>query len=433
MKRMLYLAAAASCLLLASCRADGSTAPVSSESSETLPETTVTDMTTVPSETETTGTEFPRYTSYEDDHYFYEINCPVVPAKEALTITQIDFPSEIDGKEVRVDGFSDEETLIVQLYRESGQSAEIGMISLKDGKAGEYQRLLELSQGQSASYLSERWLFISEPGVETDFFANSTPICYELYDLQQKKLLEPFYIATVISSEVPPYIRRFRNAPLLNGGILYFDDVIWEDGEWKATLYGYDIACGKITETYPECQQQMLYQGQLIGRTKNDAGYDQRLISLKDNGASFQKDCSGLTNAAAGPDTLFAFTDAGHEPLFDDDPESGYLVISKLLDLTSGQELFTSSGLVYGYSDITVSDRLAGWESGYPMRPALYDIREQRLISFDKEVRTIDDPSWFGDEKYYDSYKEYVKGNTALILLRNPLYSYQKALLVKIP
>lgn len=256
---------------------------------------------------------------------------------------------------------------------------------------------------------------------------------FRRYDLQQKKLLSPFYTATEKTSELPPHIRSFRHAPLLNGGILYFDDVIRENGDWKATVYGYDIARGKITETYPGCQQPILYQEQLIGRTKNASGYDQRLISLKDNGASFQKDCSGLTNAAAGLDTLFAFTDAGHEPLFDDDPESGYLVISKLLDLTSGQELFTSSGLVYGYSDITVSDRLAGWVCSYPMRPALYDIREQRLISFDEEVRTIDDPSWFGDEKYYDSYEEFVIGNTALILLRNAACSYQKALLVKIP
>ena len=434
MKKLLYLAAVASCLLLVSCKADSSTAPASS-ASETQTEAALTEMTSQSGETETTGTEFPRYSS-DDGNYYYEINCPVVPAAEAgAAVTRLDFPSEIIGKTVQVDGFLDEETLIVQLNYEGENPSEIGTIPLKDGKAGEYQRLFELKQEQFASLLSERWLFISEPAETNNPFSNTSMISYRLYDLQKKKFLQPFYTAERRHGSIPPYTYGFNHTPLLAGDMLYFDDIVMENDEWNATTYGYDIARGKITETYPKCQQPILYQGQLIGRTKNDAGYDQRLISLKDNGESFRKDFSNLTDVKSGPDSLFAVIEAARDPVFDDDPDHGYLPVSKLLDLTSGQEIFTSNHFSLEDDALSVSGRLAGWNFVSPMRVALYDIREQRLISFDKIVRSVDDPNYFDDENYYRYADEYVSGNIALILLgkSNGDHLFHEALLVRMP
>lgn len=432
MRRLLYIAAALSCLLLVSCKADSSTAPASPAASETQTEAAETETTPRSDETETTETKYPRYSS-DDGVSYYEINCPVVPAAEAgAAVTRLELPSEINGKMVQIDGFLDEETLIVQLADNPGKSSEIGTIPLKNGKAGEYQQLLELKPEQSANLLSERWVFISEPSETIDPFSNMTSIDYRMYDLQKKKLLQPFYTAKSSHGCFLP-ASGFSHSPLLVGDMLYFDDVIREDGEYNGTIYGYDTARGKIIETYPECQQPLFYQGQLIGRTKNEAGCDQRLISLKDNGKSFRKDFSNLTNAIASPESLFAVIEAERNPVFDDDPDQGYLPVSKLLDLTSGQEIFTTIPFTPEDNAISVSDRLAGWSLNSPMRVALYDIREQRLISFDKVVRSVDDPNYFDDNNYYRYANEYVSGNTSLILLGNSVTANQEALLVKIP
>lgn len=426
MKKLLYLAAAASCLLLVSCGTENSITPVSSStlqtSISTAPETQTEPAasgTAAAAAPESTQTSFPRFTSNQGND-FYEINCPFIPAAEAdLTVTRLDFPSEIDGLTVGISGFIDEETLLVFLVSEKVADSgvyEMGTISLQGGKAGAYQKLLSLDRNTGVSVGNDRWIIISEADKLDDPNGNPARI-YRLYDLKQKKLLQPFW--TQSKDELGyPVGGGSWNSMLIIDDILYFDDYSMKEGEMAATMYGYDISSGNITENYPDCQKPMLYQGKLIGAAKNDTGQYHRLISVKDNGASFKMEFDNrMMLLEAGPDGIYASVNK--------DTDSNGLTISNVQNLTTGQVLITANTVL---GDLNLSDSLIGWSrstGNYAVAPALYDIRNQRLISFDKEFPNQNDSQFF----------EYIKGNTALIYYKNlnEEQTAAEALLVKIP
>lgn len=343
--------------------------------------------------------------------HFYKTGTPSVPAEEALTCTHLDLPLAIGNKTTSVVGFIDEETLLISLYNDT--ESEMGTISLQGGTAGAYQKLQTLRQNQLPSIGNESWIVITE--AEEQNAAGDNPARrYRLFDIKQKKLHEPFWTQSKDEHGYPVAGGSY-NPLLVIGSTVYFDDYSMKDGKMTATMYGCDIVSGRITETYPECQKPMLFQDQLIGITRNDNGDFRRLISVKDNGASFRMEYDErLMQVEAGRDGLFALTNEGLD-------EASQLSVCGLQNLTTGQAIITANTVFGGLS---VGDRLVGWSnytSNNAITPALYDIRNQRLIALDKE---------FQEENKY--FWEYTKGNTALIIVKNPERTATEALLVHI-
>ena len=400
------LAAVVCCLLTASCRKADSLSSMDSFA-ETYTKTTSADIVT---DTEAPQTSYTRITA-DGGISFYEINCPSVPAEEALTCIDLNYPETINNQKVDVVDFIDEETLLVYLY--SDTTAEAGTISLHGDQIGSYQKLLSLNQNQFPSIGNERWLIITEAD-EAKRPLDNPPRRYRLFDMQQKELYSPFWEQTA-NEQGEPIGGGSYNPLLVIGSTVYFDDYSIKDGKMTATMYGYDIESGRITETYPETQKPMLCQGQLIGFTRNDNGDFRRLISVKDQGASFQMECSdNLMLIETGTTGVYALTNEGLD--------ENQLTISRLGNLTTGQTILTANTVL---GDLSVSDRLVCWSrvtSNYAVAPALYDIHSQRLITFDRKNKT-ERVDFFG----------YTKGDTALMLVRNAEdYTIEEAILVHI-
>lgn len=394
----------AACLLLTSCRADSSTAPVpASTASQTAAQTGS------ESRTETTAA-VTTAALFQDGFHFYQIECPYVPAEEAAVCTRLDFPVRLRDKRVAVIGFQDEETLLLLL--DSDTEKELGTVSLKGGKFGEFQKLLDLKPSQYPRSCSGRYVIIQEQTRRTGDTVTPTNT-YSLFDSETGQLGKPYWTQSKDENGYAVGGGSY-NPHLFVGNMLYFDDYSMKDGEMTATMYGYDIGSGKITETYPECQKPMLYQGNLIGFTRNDAGNYRRLISVRDNGAVFKLECGDnlmMTESCSG--CICALTNEGED--------GNDLSVCRLQDLATGRSIFRANTPV---GDLSISDSLVGWcrySSNYAVAPALYDVQNQRLLSLDKTF-DMDKKSFF----------EYVKGKTALVLVMDDARTSAEALLVKL-
>ena len=407
-KAAAFICAAAVCLLLSSCGTASITAPrPASTAAQTVSQTAA--QTESESRTETTAA-VTTAALFQEGFHFYQIECPYVPAEEAAVCTRLDFPTVLRGKRVSVIGFQDEETLLLLLY--SDTEKELGTVSLKGGKVGDFQKLLDLKQSQYPRPGSDRYIIIQESTGTTDETV-TLPQTYALFDTETGQLGKPYWTQSRDEHGYAVGGGSF-NPHLIIGNMLYFDDYSMKDGEMTATIYGYDIGSGKITETYPECQKPMIYQGKLIGFTRNDAEDFRRLITVKDNGTAFRLECGdNLMSTESCLGSIFAVTNEGED--------ENDLSVCKLQNLATGQSILRANAPI---GDLSISDNLVGWcrySSNYAVAPALYDVQNQRLLSLDKTF-DMDKKCFF----------EYVKGKTALVLVMDDARTSAEALLLKL-
>ena len=400
----------ASCALLSACSADSSTAPVpASTAAQTTAQTAAHTESGTAAETTAASTTAATAARFEDGFHFYQIDCPYVPAEDVMTCTKLSFPQSLNGKPVSVIAFQDEETLLVLLDADSG--SELGTIPLKNGEAGEFRKLLDLKPSQYCMPGNERYIIITEETRANDSVSPPSR-SFSLFDTETGRKGKPYWTASKDENGYAVGGGSF-NPHLFIGNTVYFDYYSIKDGKMTATMYGYDIESGQITETYPECQKPMLCQGQLIGFTLNSAGNYRRLISVKDNGAAFSMECGdNLMSNEACADCVYAVTNEGED--------QNDLSVCKLQNLTTGQSIITANAPL-GY--LSVSDSLIGWSkmtSNYAVEPALFDVQNQRLLSLDGVF-----------DMQQKSFYEYTKGKTALILVIADNHASTEALLLK--
>lgn len=430
-KTKTFLAAATSCLLLTACGTDDSTS-VGMASDSRTEQASAADSTAESSVTQTdsiaestaaqTESSKKQPIVYEVEpeggFHFYQTHCPVAPVENTMTCRQIDFPLSINEKRVWIWGFLNEETVLVVLTPDKkDETQELGTISLHDGEVGTFQKLtaLDSARDQVPNAWNDRWIVISE-AAESDHPDWNPPHQYRMFDMQTKTMGAPFWKEPIDENGYAVGGGNF-NQKLFIGDTVYFDAYSMEHGELTATLYRYDIGSGKIIETYPDCQKPMLYQGQLIAFTRNDSGNYRRLISVKDNGASFQFECGDqLMSIEPGPDGIYAITNEGEDDVVG-------LTISKLQNLTTGKDIFSANaaiGKLHSSEDLVVWSRET---PNYDVTPAVYDIANQRLITL-KEEFTMDEEDYFFT---------HTMGKTTLVQVMNASHTESETLLLKMP
>ena len=315
---------------------------------------------------------------------------------------EISFPAKIDGKNVSIWAMTDENTVLVALT-DGTPTTEYGLISVKNEQAGDYQKLLDLTDKQNVIAADSRHLVIAEREFSQDYFV-VTDCDYRLFDIETKTLGAPFWSQTKRDGQ--PVGGGSSTAPVLGGDFVYFDDysISTENGEIISTVYAYDIQSGQVTASYENCYQPIMYRGKLLASRLDKTAGTQQMFSVEDDGASFAITYDGgVLYTRAGSDGIYALTQ------------------NTVKDLTTGQ---TVVGSLNGAEQLSVGESFIVWSritADYATKPAVYDLKSQTPISLGASLGLPEDAE----------FNTYTSGNTALMWVNNADRSVNRFLLFK--
>lgn len=332
-------------------------------------------------------------------------DCPTVPAESVAECREIRFPETIDGKAVSIVGMTDEDTVLVYLNDSHFETnSRLGTVSLTDMQ---YTELLELSEGMFPQSWNDSWVVMSCAETANDWVTRSRN-SYRLLDLHTKELGPVFW--EMSQDENGGLVGGGSyDAPVFSGNTLYFDDYSMADSKMTSTIYAYDIAGGRITASYPECHAPMIYQGELIAFTWEGTWTRTKLISAADQGASFSLEVGEETD--------------GSRRIILPGPDGIYQLESDLVNLTTGQKIMKTPFPVGKLAFGETAGVLSGQSTAETNRPAVYDFRNNQVLTFENVLDIPDAPEFW----------EFTAGNHVLMQIRDADRTVNRYLLVTMP
>lgn len=148
----------------------------------------------------------------------YNVELPIVSADEALQITKLDLPEQIEGHSFNINQLIDDKTLIVSLFDREGASGIDFGTGLYDIESNEYRALPGLPNDGYCAYNSD-YIVYKEYNVDFTIPSDDNSVKLYLYDVnaQKKKLI---YVYS-FDRDVELYGGHWRNT------ISIFDDNVY--------------------------------------------------------------------------------------------------------------------------------------------------------------------------------------------------------------
>lgn len=198
----------------------------------------------------------------------YNVELPIVSADEALQITKVNLPEQIEGHFFNINQLIDDKNLVVSLFDREGASGIDFGTGIYDIESNKYRALPGLPNDGYCTYNSN-YIVYKEYNDDFTIPSNDNSVKLYLYDVnaQQKKLI---YVYS-FDRDVELYGGHWKNTISLSDDKVYFDDYVsmlspgnGSDSEWLVTLYSYDIKSGKIEKLKDDAQCPMTYKDTLL-------------------------------------------------------------------------------------------------------------------------------------------------------------------------
>lgn len=365
--RKCFIISAAALLVLTACSpgtdtaaGNGDAPAVSSEDS-----TFESDPADAPETENVTAAESEEYISDNTINEFteqHELFLPVRTADEALEITRLELPSEINGHQVSCTGLIDEHTFLVLLYSSEGALLNDAEYGLYDMSTGEYRFLFKSEDYGICAYDSRRIVlkrWASEP-----FYLNETESSLYLFDIENGSL--------ECIREYTPKEHQYHfvnNVVLLNDKVYY--DEVWHYTKYRQrdSIYVYDILTGETELLADGAIRPTALGGDILFLTRKDGEYS-HLGSLS---GEYDSDIGGEpSQLAAGGGKVFALMTEGG------DEKNPVRVIK---ELTSGEYILKTDATI---AFLSCGDAFAAFiDFGHDSRPVVCDIKNGEIIVFE--------------------------------------------------